>query len=729
MANRLSGERSPYLLQHANNPVDWYPWGDEAFARARQEDKPIFLSIGYSTCHWCHVMEHESFEDPQIAAVLNAGFVSIKLDREERPDVDRVYMMFVQATTGAGGWPMNVWLTPDLKPFFGGTYFPPTARWGRPGFVDVLQQLSDAWRNNRLELVQSADDILAQLRGTSGADDAAPDRAPVAGREALSTGIATFAPTFDARYGGFGGAPKFPRPVEVMFLLHAHAITGDWEARRMALETLRGMALGGMRDHIGGGFHRYSVDAQWRVPHFEKMLYDQAQLVLTYLEAAQVSGDGFYASVAADTLDYVLRDMRSPAGAFYSAEDADSPVPDAPAGFGMPIIGAPAHVERREGAFYVWTHGEITRLLGEDAPLVVRHFGIEPGGNALADPQGEFTGQNLLYVAQSIEDVAARSGVSADAAAAAIARGRQVLFEARASRPRPHLDDKILTAWNGLMIAALARAARQLVDSPHREEWREAAAAAAGWIQQTLWNPTRRILLRRHRDGESAIDGFCEDYAYLVWGLVELFQATGEARWLEWALELTEVQTALFFDDRDGGWFNTTGTDVSVLLRVKEDYDGAEPAAASVTVRNLILLGHMVGDEALTTRAGRTLERYGPHIGQAVRVMPLMVANIALWRGGSTQIVVAGEAGHARTRALEAAVAAHYLPWSVVVPLRSQAAAAALGARMPWIAATPVPVDGATAYICDGFTCQAPVEDPEALTRQLDDLARGKRVG
>ncbi len=285
MANRLAQERSPYLLQHADNPVDWYPWGDEAFARARAEDKPIFLSIGYSTCHWCHVMAHESFEDPQVAAVLNRSFVSVKLDREERPDVDRVYMMFVQATTGAGGWPMSVWLTPDLKPFFGGTYFPPTSRWGRPGFVDVLEQLASAWQTDRKDLLSSADDILGRLREATGADSAAPDRAPVAGRDALATGIASFAQTFDERRGGFGGAPKFPRPAELMFLLHAHALTGDWQARKMALDTLRAMSLGGMRDHVGGGFHRYSVDAEWRVPHFEKMLYDQAQLVLAYLEA------------------------------------------------------------------------------------------------------------------------------------------------------------------------------------------------------------------------------------------------------------------------------------------------------------------------------------------------------------------------------------------------------------------------------------------------------------
>jgi len=325
--NRLSKERSPYLLQHANNPVDWYPWGDEAFAAAKRDDKPIFLSIGYSTCHWCHVMEHESFEDASIGDVLNRHFIPVKVDREERPDVDRVYMTFVQATTGAGGWPMSVWLTPELRPFFGGTYFPPTSRWGRPGFVDVLTEVARAWRDERAKVLDSAATILERLESVTGARGGL-DRAPVAGTDAVTAGVRSFAQAFDARHGGFGGAPKFPRPAELKFLLNAYALQGDDRAKTMALETLRGMAMGGMRDHIGGGFHRYSVDAEWRVPHFEKMLYDQAQLVLAYLEATQATGDPFFAAVAEDTLDYVVRDLTDPAGGFYSAEDADS----APAG-------------------------------------------------------------------------------------------------------------------------------------------------------------------------------------------------------------------------------------------------------------------------------------------------------------------------------------------------------------------------------------------------------------
>ncbi len=720
MPNRLASERSPYLLQHADNPVDWYPWGEEAFARARAEDKPIFLSIGYSTCHWCHVMAHESFEDPSIAAVLNRDFVPVKVDREERPDIDRVYMTFVQATTGAGGWPMSVWLTPDLKPFYGGTYFPPTAQWGRPGFIDVLTEIGRAWQSDRQRIGESAVTILGRLRQATGADGSAPDRSPIAGRPAIDEGIASFAQTFDPRHGGFGGAPKFPRPSELLFLLEAQAMTGDAGARHMALESLRAMSRGGIRDHIGGGFHRYSVDAEWRVPHFEKMLYDQAQLVLACLDASQVSADAYYASVAEDTLDYVRRDLTDSEGAFYSAEDADSV---APGGDGDGDAGA---LEKREGAFYVWTAAEIDRLLGDDADVVRRRFGIEDGGNAPADPQGEFVGQNLLYVAQSVEDVAARSGQPVEDVMAALARARRVLFEARALRMRPHLDDKIITAWNGLMIAAFARAGRVLADSPRRPEWIESAVRAATTVRARLWQADRRRLLRRYRDGDAAIDAFCEDYACLVWGLTELFQATGDGQWLEWALELTEIETALFFDPGDGGWFSTTGEDASVLLRLKEDYDGAEPAASSVTVRNLLTLGRLVGDRDLVARAGRTLERYGSQIGRVTRVMPLMVTNVARWHAGSVEIVVAGEDGP-DAYALEPHIARFYLPWSVQVPLRSESQRTGLS-RMPWLQAMPVPDGHAAVYICRDFTCQAPIADPEGLSQVLEALAAPRRI-
>jgi uncharacterized protein YyaL (SSP411 family) len=738
MPNRLARARSPYLLQHADNPVDWFEWGDEAFEKAKREDKPIFLSIGYSTCHWCHVMAHESFEDAHVADVLNREFVSIKLDREERPDVDRVYMLFVQATTGAGGWPMSVWLTPELKPFFGGTYFPPESRWGRPGFVDVLVQLARAWKSERPKVLESAESVLGRLRSMAGADgeadqdDRSLQRAPVAGREALLAGVTAFAQAFDGRNGGFGGAPKFPRPAELLLLLSAHVVTGESRASQMALHTLRAMAIGGMRDHIGGGFHRYSVDAQWRVPHFEKMLYDQAQLVLAYLEAAQASGEPFFATIAEDTLDYVSRDLTAPEGGFYSAEDADSEVSSQVLGPGSSVLGpqdqGPGTEDqgphKREGAFYVWSASEVDALLGDDAPIVRRRFGIEENGNAPADPQGEFVGQNLLYVAQSVEDIAARSGRSQDDVLAVLTRARSVMFDEREKRPRPHRDDKIIAAWNGLMIAAFARAGRQLVDSPRRQEWRDAAERAAAAVHSNLWQPERRRLLRRYRDGEAGIDAFCEDYACVAWGYLELFQMNGDARWLDRAIELTATQTELFFDPHDGGWFSTTGGDPTVLLRLKEDYDGAEPSAGSVSVQNLIALGRLTGEQAFIDHARRTLERYGPGLGQVARVMPLMLANAARWHSPALEIVIAGARDAADTLSLERVRERHYLPGAVTIPASGQQPSAA----MPWLSAMVARSGKATAYACQNFACQGPTGDAEAFDRQLKDASEPRRI-
>ena len=724
MANRLAGERSPYLLQHANNPVDWYPWGDDAFAKARTEQKPIFLSIGYSTCHWCHVMEHESFEDAAIAAVLNRDFVAIKIDREERPDIDRVYMTFVQATTGAGGWPMSVWLTPDLKPFFGGTYFPPTTRWGRPGFLEVLTQLAAGWKKDPAAILESANDIIGKLRHAT--SPGAPERAPVAGRVAVEQGVKAFVDTFDRRHGGFGGAPKFPRPSELLFLLDAYALGGDHQARHATLETLRMMAMGGLRDHVGGGFHRYSVDAQWRVPHFEKMLYDQAQLVLAYLDAAQVSGDIFNSVIAEDTLDYVLVELTGASGAFLSAEDADSVPGDAQ----RALLSADelAQHPKREGAFYIWASSEIDALFGADADVVKRRFGIETNGNAPSDPQGEFRGLNIPYIAEDIPDIAARTQRPVDDVMRVLGTARQTLYDARAERPRPHLDDKVIAAWNGLMIAAFARAARLLVDSPNRQRWADAAVQAATAVREKLWRDASSTLLRRYRDGESAIDGFCEDYACMIWGLLELVQATGDAKWLTWARALQERQTALFFDTNDGGWFNTTGDDASVLLRLKEDYDGAEPSAASVTTRNLLTLSHLTGDTAYRAMAQRSFERYGPQIGRVARVMPLMMSNLAMWHGHASEIAIVGDRNDARTIALEREVAKRHLPFAVVLPVAPGAAQTALAAQLPWIGSMNMIGGAPAAYVCTGFACQSPTSDPEVLGRQLDMATAPPRI-
>jgi uncharacterized protein YyaL (SSP411 family) len=716
--NRLAAERSPYLLQHAANPVDWYPWGDDAFTRAREEDKPIFLSIGYSTCHWCHVMEHESFTSQPISDALNRDFISIKVDREERPDVDRVYMAFVQATTGSGGWPMTVFLTPELKPFYGGTYFPPSSRWGRPGFIDLLSELSKVWKGDRAQVERAAAELFDRLRLVTSSSGAGGQPA-VAGDESLDVAIEQFQMAFDTRHGGFGDAPKFPRPSELLFLLREHARRraagrGAHAPLLMATETLRAMALGGMRDHIGGGFHRYSVDAEWRVPHFEKMLYDQAQLTLAYLEAGQASGEAFFLDVADDTLRYVLRDMTDPGGGFYSAEDADS-VPPEHAG------DASAH--KTEGAFYVWTDAEAAAVAGDDVDVVRRGFGIEEAGNAPHDPHGEFAGKNLLYVAESVHDIAIRTGRGEEEIRAALARARAAMFDARARRPRPHLDDKVLTAWNGLMIAAFARAARVLAGRPQAEDYRRAAQRAAGFIRSTLWDGEARRLLRRYRGGDAGIPAYAEDYAFLISGLLELFQSDGDSAWLSWALELQALQDERFWDAKEGGWFSTTGDDPTVLLRLKEDYDGAEPSASAVSVLNLLSLSHLVPSDEQHRKVERTLARLGPGIGTAARAVPMMLCALSAWHAGIGQIVVVGDPQSAQTRDLERELASHYLPFAIHVPAVPGPAQQALASNLDFIRGMTAGT-GAAAYVCQNFTCQQPAVDREALRASLNPLNR-----
>ena len=709
--NRLARERSPYLLQHAGNPVDWYAWGDEAFTKARSEHKPIFLSIGYSTCHWCHVMEHESFENADVAAVLNDRFVAIKVDREERPDVDRVYMTFVQASTGSGGWPMSVWLTPDLKPFYGGTYFPPASKWGRPGFIEILREIARVWQDDRDKVTRSAEALTEQLRKVE-------QTAPVwtaPGADALQRTVQQFRQSFDARHGGFGDAPKFPRPSELLFLFREHARTGDRDARAMALATLKAMAVGGMRDHVGGGFHRYSVDAAWRVPHFEKMLYDQAQLALAFIEGSQVSGDAFYSDVAEDTLLYVIREMTDAAGGFHSAEDADSVPPEQ--------ASDPAP-HKQEGAYYLWRDDELDALLGEDARAVKQRFGIEPGGNAPQDPQQEFTGKNLLYVARPVEEVAKDIGATTVDVVALLNRARLRMFEARVQRPRPHRDDKVLTAWNGLMIAALARMARALnglsrTGHAAAAPYLDAAVRAASFIRDRMWNAQTGVLLRRYRDGYAEIPGYAEDYAYLIFGLLELFQATGEAMWLEWAIALQRQQDERFRDEPNGGWFSTDGRDPSVLLRMKEDYDGAEPAPSSVSVMNLLVLSHLLDDAMWPAQVERTLKLFGARLEQMGRGVPMMAAALSAYVAGIQQIVIASGDGDGDADALRGVVARTYLPFAITIDL-SPERRRALSGSLPLIASM-LPVDGAAAvYICRNFTCRQPVTTVDALQHELE---------
>jgi uncharacterized protein len=702
-ANRLAGEKSPYLLQHAHNPVDWYPWGPEAFEKARREDKPVFLSVGYSTCHWCHVMERESFEDEGIAARLNRDFVPIKVDREERPDIDRIYMTFVQATGGSGGWPMSVWLTPELEPFFGGTYFPPQTRMGLPGFASILDQIADAWRSDRAGIAASAREVVGQLRRQVDVPPARPG-APSVDAALLDSGFFAFRRAFDTSTGGFGGAPKFPRPAVFEFLLRYHARTGNQEALDMVLVTLRQMAKGGMRDQLGGGFHRYSVDDRWRVPHFEKMLYDQAQLAVSYLEAFQITGEPGFAETARTTLGYVLRDMTAPEGGFYSAEDADSAA-DA------------AHPDvKSEGAFYLWTADEIRSLAGDPAgEWFRRRFGVEAGGNVEHDPHGEFGGRNILYQARTVEETADAARREPAEVRAALDAAMGVLLEARSRRPRPHLDSKILAGWNGLMISAFALGGAVL-DEP---AYADAARRAADFLCASLYEPGTGSLLRRFREGEAAIPGFLDDYAIAVQGLLDLYAAQFDFARLETAVRLAERMLELFEDREAGGFFSSAAGDPSLVLRVKDDYDGAEPAGNSVAALALLRLAAITGRDEFRRSAERALAAFLPRLAGAPQTLPAMLAACEFYMAAPRQIVLVGVREAADTRALARVLAGRFLPDAVSLLVDSEQTRAALAAHSPAIASMH-PIDGrASAYVCRDFACQLPVSEAAALAELL----------
>ncbi|HSP46050.1 MAG TPA: thioredoxin domain-containing protein, partial [Chthoniobacterales bacterium] len=654
MGNRLTGEKSPYLLQHADNPVDWFPWGEEAFAKARRENKPIFLSIGYSTCHWCHVMAHESFENAEAAAVMNREFVNIKVDREERPDVDRVYMTFVQATTGGGGWPMSIWLTPELKPFVGGTYFPPEDRWGQPGFTKVLQRIAAAWKQDHEKISDQGAKIIAALG--QAASGAAAESGKL-GSKTLEAAYQQIARSYDAHDGGFSVAPKFPRPVTLNFLSRVYARKPNSDSGKHALEmtlfTLRKMAAGGMHDHLGGGFHRYSVDAYWHVPHFEKMLHDQGQLAVAYIDAFQISREPLFEEIARDTLDYVRRDMTAKAGGFFSAEDADSVIPVAAAfDRGAAADGGPRPPlqKKAEGAFYVWGKDEIDTALGASAEIFNFHYAVKPQGNVPAggDPHGEFTGKNILIELGSVTATAKHFGKDETEVRQLLEKARQTLLAVRAKRPRPHLDDKIISAWNGLMISAFARAAQVLNDPGYLET----ASRAAAFLRAELYDASRKVLFRNYREGRSAVEGFADDYAFLIQGLLDLYEASFDVGWLRFAIELQETQDRFFFDKERGGYFSGAGDDPSILLRLKEDNDSAEPAASSVAALNLLRLAQIRNDADLYLRAEKTIDAFSPQIGHFPSAMPQMLVALDLTLGDPRQIVIAGACDSAGTQAL-----------------------------------------------------------------------------
>lgn len=724
--NRLAQEKSPYLLQHKHNPVDWYAWGEEAFAKARAENKMIFLSIGYSTCHWCHVMERESFENPSTAELMNEHFVNVKVDREERPDVDRVYMAFVQATTGQGGWPMSVFLTPDLKPVAGGTYFPPRDQYGRPGFPSILQRVANLWSERREDVLKQADSVVAQLRDyTNRRGESEPSDAQQLGVQPLVSARAAFTRMFDKVEGGFGSAPKFPRPSVFNFLLReADRVGVDSEEGKRLVEmvtfTLRRMALGGMNDHLGGGFHRYSVDEFWHVPHFEKMLYDQAQLAVSYLEAYQLTGAEFFAKTARDVLAYVKRDMTSPGGGFYSAEDADS------------LVEAEG-TEKAEGAFYVWTATEIDDLLGEDAELFRAVYGVEPDGNAPAgaDPHGEFVGKNILIQRLSVEEAAQRFDMPAQQVEERLAAARETLFGVRGKRPRPHLDDKAITAWNGLMISAFAKGYQVLGD----ESYLEAAKRAARFVRDELTHPETGELIRSYREGPADVSGFAEDYAFLTQGLLDLYEAGFDSEWLRWADELQAALNEHFWDNDAGGYFANTGQDDSVILRLKEDYDGAEPSANSVAALNLLRLAAMTDNEAHAARANELLDTFRANLEQGGVTVPQMLVALDFAGAKPTQVVLAvrssaeADAGSGGLSGVLSAVDRlmkelhrRFVPRKVVLLADGGEGQAWLAERVEFIKSV-APVDGLpTAFVCENFVCQLPTND----ARRFGELLAGE---
>jgi uncharacterized protein YyaL (SSP411 family) len=731
-ANRLANEKSPYLLQHADNPVEWFPWGEEAFEKARRENKSIFLSIGYSTCHWCHVMAHESFEDAGTAEIMNREFVNIKVDREERPDVDRVYMTFVQATTGGGGWPMSVWLTPQLEPFVGGTYFPPEDRFGHPAFKRVLQRIAEAWKNDREKIASQGANIVDALR------EAAKDQTSAGKIDAaiLESAYDQFARSFDAHEGGFGGAPKFPRPVTLNFLTRFHARNPDSDSGQHALEmvllTLRKMAAGGMHDQIGGGFHRYSVDAHWHVPHFEKMVYDQAQLASAFLDAFQITGDAEFAATARDILNYVRRDMTSPEGGFYSAEDADSPVPVAAVyDRGESQVGvhrAPLQ-KSAEGAFYVWTKEEIDDVLGEEGPIFSFHYGVEENGNAPggADPHGEFVGKNILIERRSIAETARfRStrgspgepkgvspvdGKDEEAVRGLLTQSRQKLFSIRDKRPRPHLDDKIIAAWNGLMISAFARASQVLNDASYLET----ATRAGNFIRANLYDESRKILFRSYREGRGEVEGFADDYAFVIQGLLDLYEASFETGWLAFALELQLQMDALFWDNERGGYFTVTGRDTNILLRLKEDNDSAEPAASSVAALNLARLAAIRNDAELLAHAKQTVNAFARQLAHFPSALPQMLVAFDFLERSPRQIVIAGDSDSLEMKALLAEVHRRFLPNKVLLLADGAEGQRYLGEKNEAIRAMSMVGEKPATYVCENFACKAPVTDVNEL--------------
>ena len=688
MPNRLANETSPYLLQHANNPVDWYPWGPEALERSRAEDRPILLSVGYSACHWCHVMEHESFEDEGTAALMNAHFVNVKVDREERPDIDAIYMQAVQSMTGHGGWPMTVFLTPGGEPFYGGTYFPPQPRHGMPSFRQVLSAVAEAWRERRDDVDASAAELGEALRRGSALrpEPSALDPA------LLDRAFHALASRFDARWGGFGGAPKFPQPMTIEFLLRHWKRTGSAEALRMAETTLSAMASGGMYDHLGGGFARYSVDAQWLVPHFEKMLYDNALLARAYLHAWQATGSADHRRVCEETLRWVTREMRGPEGGFYSSLDADS--------------------EGEEGKFYVWTPDELSDALGpEDGALAAAYFGVTEGGN--------FEGHSILHTWRGMDEVADEAGVSPERLREAVGRAREALYEVRAKRVWPGRDDKVLTSWNAMMLQAFAEAARAL----ESEEYRRVAVANAEFLLRELRDADGR-LLRTWKEGRAKIGAFLEDHALLAEALLAVYEATWDARWVREAARLADEMLARFWEEDEGVFYDTAKDAEALVVRPRDAFDNATPSGTSSAVMALLKLAELTGEERYRGVAARVLEGTAEYLARVPVAFGHLLSALDFHLATPVEVAFVGIPGEPETDALLRVAARNYLP-NAVLALQPPAGDVAAAELIPLLRERTAVGGRATAYVCERLACQRPVNDAAELAAQLGVAAAG----
>ncbi|XP_066249616.1 spermatogenesis-associated protein 20 [Euwallacea similis] len=727
--NRLALEKSSYLLQHATNPVDWYPWGEEAFATAKAEDKPIFLSVGYSTCHWCHVMEKESFENEAVANIMNEHFVNIKVDREERPDVDRMYMAFVQATTGGGGWPMSVFLTPTLEPLAGGTYFPLESRGlGMPSFPQLLLNIAEEWRKNSKALsssgkfsLQALQDMKLQKLKSS----TAASKVQVIGEDSWQKCALQLSRSYEADNGGFSMAPKFPQPSNFNFLFHMYAkeqcSERGMQCLEMCLHTLKKMAFGGLHDHVNKGFARYSVDDRWHVPHFEKMLYDQAQLAVSYCDAYVVTKDEFYADVARDILTYVSRDLSHELGGFYGAEDADSyPHKDAS--------------RKMEGAFCVWEYNEIKNLLDHETngvkhyDVIIYHYNIKKNGNVnpAQDPHKELTNKNVLACFDSYESTARHFNITVPQLKEILNQSHQVLYEERQKRPKPDTDTKMVTSWNGLMISGFAKAGFVLKNQSYIDR----AILAANFIKKFLYNDEDKSLLRccyRGNEGEITqtsipIFGFLDDYAFLIRGLLDLYEASLDADWLQWAETLQETQDKLFWDEEDGGYFSSSSVDKSILLRGKEDQDGAEPCGNSVAVLNLIRLANYLHRIDLREKAGETLASFAERLKSIPIALPEMASGLMLYHNFPTQVFIAGPTEDNTTQALLDVVRSRYIPGRILAVADGPGGRAGLLYQRIETLRRLKPIEGrAAAYVCRNFTCSLPVTEPDDLATSLDE--------